>query len=354
MKQSLMMFSLLAPVWSQGAELVAHDARELRAALSGLQAGDVLKIAPGTYPGGHHVRGIENLTVEALDPAQPPLFEGGNGGWHFSQCPGLTLRHLRVRGQKINGINLDDGGVEKPLVKGVRVEGVEVGDIGPQGNFDALKASGLQGLVVQDCVFAGWGGQGVDLVGCHDTLITGCRFTGKPGFSASAGIQIKGGCSGVVVEKCRFENAGARPVNIGGSTGLAYFRPQGAMHEARDITVRGNHIEGSECAAAFVGVDGALFENNTVLFPARWIFRVLQETRAEGFVPCRNGVVRGNRIVFRRRDIRDAVNVGPAVAVETFRFEDNRWFAEDQPESSELKLPVAETGAVYGVDPRVR
>jgi hypothetical protein len=183
-------------------------------------------------------------------------------------------------------------------------------------------------------------------------LVTGCRFVGKPGFRATIGVQIKGGSSGVVVEKCRFENAGERPLNIGGSTGLKFFRPPGAKHEAKDITVRGNHIEGSLCAAAFVGVDGALFEDNTILFPSRWIFRILQENRAEGFVPCRNGIVRGNRIVFRRADIREDVNMSPGVAAETFRFENNRWFAEDRPAASKPRLPVEETGGVYGTDPR--
>lgn len=327
-------------------------AAELRRVLAALADGDVVSIAPGVYPGGHHVTGVRNLTVQALDAERPPVFEGGKGGWHFSRCPGLVLRHLEVRGQSVNGINLDDGGSGQPLVTGVRVEGVRVGDIGPTGNHDGIKVSGLSGLVIRDCVIHGWGGQGIDLVGCHEVVVTGCRLTGKAGFSATSGVQIKGGSSRVTVENCRFENAGQRPLNIGGSTGMAFFRPLGAKHEARDITVRGNLIEGSLCAAAFVGVDGALFEDNTVLFPGRWLFRILQETRAEGFTPCRGGSVRGNRIVFRRSEIREDVNMSPGVAAETFRFENNHWFAEDRPQASKPRLPVAETGGAYGTDPR--
>lgn len=329
-----------------------RDAGALRAALAGLKPGTVLKIAPGTYPGGWSVREVGDLTVEALDPSQPPLFEGGNVAWHFSGCPNLRLRHLRVRGQKQNGLNLDEGGVGKPLLEGVRIEAVEVSDIGPDGNHDGIKMSGLRGAQVENCRVEGWGGQAIDLVGCHEVRIRGCHFKGKEGFRATVGVQIKGGSSGVLVENCRFENAGERPVNLGGSTGLPFFRPQDAKHEARDITVRGNQIEGSTCAAAFVGVDGALFEDNTVLFPGRWIFRILQENRNEGFVPCRNGVVRGNRIVFRRGDIREFVNRSDFVAAETFRFENNHWFAEDDPKASKPRLPVEETGGHYGVDPR--
>jgi hypothetical protein len=334
------------------AEHLAGNAAELRAAVAGLQPGDVLKIAPGTYPGGQYLKGLARLTIEALDPQRPPLFEGGKTAWHFSECPELTLRHLRVRGQSDNGLNVDDGGPDNPLVEGVRIERVEVSDIGPDGNHDGIKLSGLRGAVIEACVVAGWGGQAIDLVGCHDVRIAGCRFEGKPGYRATAGVQIKGGSSGVLVERCRFEHAGERPLNIGGSTGLAFFRPLGAKHEARNITVRGNQIEGSLCAAAFVGVDGAVFEDNTVLFPERWIFRILQENRNEGFVPSRNGVVRGNRIIFRRDQIREHVNQSDGVAAETFRFENNHWFAEDRPDASRPRLPVEETGGVYGTDPR--
>lgn len=352
MKRLLMSWWLLVPAGLGAAEVVVREAGELRATLAALKPGAVLRIAPGRYPGGQSLTGVAEVTIEALDPAEPPVFEGGKSGWHFSRCPGLVLRHLVVRGQSQNGINLDDGGPGQARVTGVRLENLRVSDIGPTGNHDGIKVSGLRELVIADCEVAGWGGQGVDLVGCHEVLITGCRFTGKPGFSASAGVQIKGGSSAVVVERCRFENAGERALNLGGSTGMAYFRPPGAKYEARDLTVRGNRIAGSLCAAAFVGVDGALFEDNTVLFPGRWIFRVLQETRAEGFLPCRHGVVRGNRIVYRRADIREEVNQSDGVAIETFRFETNRWYAEDRPEASRPRLPVAETGGMYGVDPR--
>lgn len=290
-------FCFLSPADRTGvaAEHVVRDAQALRKAIAGLKPCDVLKIAPGTYPGGNYVKGVSNLTVTVLEPQRPPVFEGGKTGWHFSECPGLVLRHLHVRGQSINGLNLDNGSASKPLVEQVRLEEIQVSDIGPDGNYDGIKVSGLRHVLIRSCVVTGWGGQAVDLVGCHEVLITGCRFIGKAGYRATVGVQIKGGSSRVVVEKCRFENAGERPVNIGGSTGLKFFRPLGARHEAANVTVRGNHIEGSLCAAAFVGVDGALFEDNTVLFPQRWIFRLLQENRNEGFVPCRNGVVRGNR-----------------------------------------------------------
>ena len=333
-------------------DVTAHNAEELQAALLDLKPGTTLKIAAGEYPGGHHVAGVADLTIEALDPKQPPLFKGGSNAWQFSRCSGLTLRNLRVSGQTGNGLNLDDGGELMNPVTRITIENIEVSDIGPRGNHDGIKCSGLDELTIRDCTITGWGGEGIDCVGCHKSLITGCRFIGKEGFSASAGVQLKGGTSEVTVEKCHFTNAGQRPLNVGGSTGMAFFRPSDAKHEASRIVVRDNVIEGSPCAAAFVGVDGAEFTANTILFPEKWVFRVLQETKEAGFVPCRNVVVQSNRIVFRRSAVQIEINIGSDTAPETFHFEKNQWFAEDQPQASKPTLPVAEKDGKYGHDPR--
>jgi hypothetical protein len=333
-------------------EIIVRDADSLRIALPDLKPGTTLKIAPGDYPGGHHVSGIEKLTIEALDPKNPPHFKGGGNAWHFSRCNDLTLRNLRISGQTGNGLNLDDGGDLANPTTGITIEHVEISDIGPKGNHDGIKCSGLDKLTIRDCTITGWGGQGIDFVGCHHSLITGCRFIGKEGFTASAAIQLKGGTSDVIVEKCHFTNAGERPINLGGSTGLPYFRPQGAKYEATRLLVRDNVIEGSLCAAAFVGVDGAEFSGNTIVFPAKWIFRILQETRDPGFAPCRNVLIKDNKIIFRRAQVQIDINIGDGTAPETFRFEKNRWFAEDRPQSSKPRLPVEEKDGNYGVDPR--
>lgn len=330
------------------AEYTVSTVEELRAALPKLGDGDTLKIAAGEYPGGHRVEGRSHLTITALDPQDPPIFVGGANAWHFSRCPNLAVSHLRTRAQTRNGLNLDDGGDRENPVEGITLSNLEIREVGPRGNHDGIKGSGLVGLTIRDCLVEGWGGQGIDLVGCHRSLIVGCRFVGKEGFSASAGVQIKGGSSEITVEKCHFQNAGERALNFGGSTGLAYFRPPGAKHEAARLVARNNVIEGSLCAAAFVGVDGAEFAGNTIRYPGRWIFRILQETTEEGFVPCRNVRITGNRIVFRRAEIRSDLNVGANTAPETFVFEGNRWLAEDRPEASKPILPVGEKDGVYG------
>lgn len=338
----------LQAAYVQANEVIIRDAASLRSSLRDLKPGTTLKIGPGEYPGGHAIAGIEKLTIEALDSKQPPVFKGGKTGFQFSRCIDLTLRHIRITGQSLNGLNLDDGGKLSDPVTGITLDHVEVSDIGPDGNYDGIKCSGLDQATIRHCTVTGWGGQGIDFVGCHRTLITDCRFIGKEGYYATAGIQLKGGSSDIIVENCRFTNAGQRPINLGGSTGLPYFRPQGAKYEAARLVVRNNTIEGSLCAAAFVGVDGAEFINNTIVYPEKWIFRILQEQKAPDFAPCRNVLVKDNHITFRRSQVQTDLNIGAGTAPETFRFENNHWLAEDKPQASKPKLPVEEKGGVYG------
>lgn len=347
-----LLLSITFLVIHHASALSITDSAALKAVLRDVKSGAVLKLAPGDYSGGHHVTGIEDLTIEALDPKQPPHFKGGATAFQFSRCQRLTLRHLRISGQSTNGLNLDDGGQLGSPVNGITLDHIEVSDIGPTGNHDAIKCSGLDHLTIRDCTITGWGGQGIDFVGCHDSQISGCKFIGKDGFTASAAIQLKGGTSGIIVEKCHFKDAGERPINLGGSTGLPFFRPSDATYEAKDLTVRDCLIEGSLCAAAFVGVDGAIFTRNTILYPEKWIFRILQETTGERFAPCRNVQITDNQITFRRSQVQVDINIGSGTAAETFLFKANHWFAEDRPERSKPKLPIEETGGVYGINLR--
>jgi len=313
-----------------------------------------IMIAPGTYVGGYHINGVPDLTVEALDPKNPPHFRGDRPfGWKFSQCPRLTVRGLRISDHAENGLVIDDDYQVGRPVTGVTIEDVTISDIDPTGDHDGIKCSGLVNLTIRRCVISGWGGQGIDLVGCHRSEITDCRFIGKPGSTATAAIQLKGGTSDIIVTKCHFLQAGERPLNLGGSTGLPdHFRPQGVKHEAARLKVYDNTIEGSPCAAAFVGVDGADFSRNTILFPTQWVFRILQETREPGFAPCRNVRISDNRIVFRRGDLKSDLNIGTGTEPQSFVFEGNRWFAEDRPAASRPTLPTAEKNGQYGQDPR--
>jgi hypothetical protein len=356
-----------APV-ARAADTLARTVEEIRRALASAKPGDRVRVAPGTYEGGLSVvdlRGADGrpIVLEAADPKQPPWFRGGGSGLHLSGCSHVEVHGLAFEGQTGNGVNVDDGGERAKGSEGVVLAGLTVRDVGPDGNCDGIKASGVRRFRVETCTVERWGraGSAIDFVGCADGVVTDCTFRHVEGQAGRAsGVQAKGGTRDVVVRRCRFEHAGGRAVNCGGSTGLAYFRPplaswKGPRFEAKAVRVEGCTFVGSEAAVAFVGCDGATFRFNTVFWPGRWAMRILQETREEGFVPCRDGVVADNLFVFRSdRWSEGGVNRGAGTSPESFRFERNAWWCEDDgPRTRALvRLPSEERDGTYGVDPR--
>lgn len=357
----LLVFVSFVPLVSAlGAETVVEvaDDHSLRAALRAAKPGTRIRIAAGRYRPGVYVtnlRGTEQepIVIEGADPNSPPRFEGGGEAWHLSDCAYVTLRNIAVRGQSSNGINVDDGGTFETPAHHIVLENLRIADTGPTGNHDAIKLSGVTDFIVRNCVLEGWGGQALDMVGCHRGLIEGCRFVGKEGFTQHTGPQTKGGSSRIVVRRCLFLDAADRGVQLGGSTGRSFFRPRASLCEATEILVEGCTFVGCEAPVAYVGVDGATFRYNTIYRPRKWIMRILQETNLEGFVPCRNGRFEHNLIVFRRADVGVFVNVGPNTKPETFQFAENFWFCEDRPGASRPDLPTPETDGVYGIDPQL-
>src|SRR5436190_11303511 len=189
------------------------------------------------------------------------------------------------------------------------------------------------------------------MVVCHRGVIEGCTIKHtEPEPPNCTGVQAKGGTSEITVRRNRFENAGGRAVNIGGSTGLKFFRPPLANGtnnaEARDIRVEGNTFVGSSAPIAFVGVDGAIVRFNTIEKPSRWAVRILQETKGPQFVACRNGEFTDNTVLFEAN--RGTVNVGGGTQPQTFKFARNWWYCVDYPGRSRVSLPVPEADGVYG------
>jgi len=343
--------------------------QELVAAVAAARPGARIEVAGGEYAGGLEFAKLcgeagRPIVIAGADAKNAPRFVGGGCGLHLVDPRFVELRDLRFEGATGNGVNIDDGGVADAAARGIVLRGLRVADVGPRGNHDALKVSGLTGFVVEDCVVERWGisgGSGIDMVGCRDGVVQRCTFRHDADANATggSGVQMKGGSSGVVVRGCEFHDAGSRAVNLGGSTGMEFFRPPLAAWrgtekwEAKDLVVEGNLFVGSDAAVAFVGVDGAVVRCNTFVEPRRWVVRILQETREPGFVPCRRGVFESNLVVFRSSWSSGGVNVGDATAADTFGFAKNWWWCVDRPERSEPQLPVREKGGTCGVDPKL-
>jgi hypothetical protein len=333
---------------------VATD-EEFRAALAVAKAGTRILIAPGRYRGGFARSGLQGTEAEPVviagaDPQEPPEFVGeaaggsGSVAMHLSQISHVVLQDLVVRGFPGNGLNIDDGGSAETPSHHVRIEHLQVLRIGPEGNRDGLKMSGVDQFVVVDCVFHGWGGSAIDCVGCHEGVVERCRFEGVEGFSQSNAVQLKGGSRGVRVLENFFLNAGQRAINIGGSTGAAYFRPAVGDSEAAEIEVAGNRFVGGMAAVAWVTADGGHVHHNTFVDQEKWLLRILQENQDPRMRPSHDGLFEDNLVV-----VGDGasvlLNIGPATAPETFRFRRNAWYSR---RGRPPQLPTPETDPVSG------
>lgn len=332
---------------------------ELVAAAKVVKPGQCIRIAPGTYSGGTHltdVHGVEGkpIVITAQDPANPPVFKGGGSAIQLSKVSYLQLHNLTITNARDNGLNIDDGGtIDKPshhiILKNIRVSDL------PQGNHDGIKLSGIDHFQIQNCDIQRWGGSGIDMVGCHNGEVLNSTFRD----GGSNGVQMKGGTSNIRIAQCRFENSGERGVNLGGSTGIPYFRPSldtipvGNRYEAKNLTVQHNTFIGSVAPIAFVGVNGAKVDHNTIIYPKRWAIRILQETATPDFLPCGNGVFSRNLIVFRSDSwASGGVNIGPKTNPASFIFSENFWFCEDNPSRSKPTLPTQPKGDKIGQDPQ--
>lgn len=357
----VVLVAALAPASCQdpaevAAPTIVSDAGQLRRALAAAEPGDVILLVPGTYAGGLYVESLQGaegrpIVIAGADPDDPPVFVGGGSALHLVDPAYVELRDLVVTGATANGLNIDDGGSYDTPAHHVILRRITVRDVGPEGNCDGIKLSGVDDFRVEECVVERWGdgGSAIDMVGCHRGVIEGCRFEHPTG--GATGPQCKGGTSEVAIRRCEFRGAIARGVNIGGSTGLQYFRPSPQGYEAKDITVEGNVFVAVQAPVAFVGCDGAVVRFNTIYHPGKWALRILQETREPGFVPCRNGVFTDNIVVFRSDSWSEGgVNIGPATAPETFSFARNVWYCEDRPAVGP-RLPTEEIDGLVGVDP---
>ena len=356
-------FALLSSIaFAQESASPAREVRvsttaELRSALAAAAPGTRIAIAAGEYEGfeAPNLKGTQTqpIALSAADAKAPPVFRGGV---HLADCCYLEISGLIFDRAPSNGLNIDDGGAFETPAHHITLRDVTVRDCGGRGNDDGIKLSGVDDFVLERCTVERWGrgGSAIDMVGCHRGVIESCTFRDSEEKAAATGVQTKGGSRDIAIRRCRFEHAGERAVNIGGSTGLDYFRPKPEGFEAKDITVEGCTFIGSMAPIAFVGIDGASVRFNTFYRPTKWCLRILQETREPGFVACRGGKFTDNLIAYRASEVSTHVNVGPDTAPATFEFARNYWFCIDEPARARPQLPVAEKDSAGGADPLFR
>lgn len=338
--------------------ITVRDRTGLVQALGRAAAGTKILLESGTYAGGivqARLRGTleKPVLIAAANPERPPVIQGGASGLQLSSPEYVELKDLIFTEATANGLNIDDSGSSETPAHHVVLRNIVVRQVGPRGNRDGIKLSGLKEFLVEDCRVEQWGSSGsaIDMVGCQEGVIRGCRYLDAGGDFAN-GVQTKGGSQKIVIQRCRFENAGGRALNIGGHTGLPYFRPKPQNFEARDITVEDCEIRGGVSAICFVGVDGAVVRHNTIVRPTRWAIRILQENVDGRFVPCCDGRFEKNVVVFRSDEMRQLVNIGGQTSPETFQFTGNVWYCADRPGDTRrlVELPGDEKESRYGTE----
>lgn len=303
--------------------------------------GDSIVCYDAVIQGGMYISNLQGRSDQWIYILSAPntnvIIRGGNNSIQFSDAAYLHIEGFIIESQTGNGLNIDDAGSFDTPTHHIHIVGCTIRDINATGNNDLLKLSGLNDFVIRNCTFlnGSQGGSGIDMVGCHRGRIIGNAFQNM----GSNSIQAKGGTSDIEILRNTFQNGGARALNLGGSTGLAFFRPQNATAEAERIKVIANVIEGSEAAVAFVGCRNVDVSNNTILFPRKWIIRILQETVDPArFLPCGDNSFFNNLVVIDQNVSIDA-NIGPNTAPETFTFSKNLWWKTSNPSWNGPNLP---------------
>jgi hypothetical protein len=330
-------------------------------ALPALTPGTALRIRSGTYAGGAFASGLRGtaeapIWIGGVPGELRPAIVGGANALQLSAAQYVVIHDLEIRGQDANGLNIDDGEVASGQAHHLIFRNLIFGPIGDGGNQDCLKLSGIDDYFVLDNeFFECGGGSAVDHVGCHRGVVARNYLADLRG----NGVQSKGGSEDILITRNRFDAAGERAVNMGGSTGFQFFRPPLSTSqpnfEARNIRVVANEFIGGVSPIAFVGCVECMAANNTVIDPERWIMRILQETLSEGeytFEPARSGRFLNNVVYFSRALLSTYVNVGGETDPGSFTFAGNLWYAHDMPgESEPSPLPVVESYGIYGQDP---
>ena len=327
-----------------------HPYSSFLEAIEDVTPGDTILIFSGTYNGGlfiDQLQGLPGAWIFILAaPEEMVIFDGGNNAWQITDAAYLYIHGIIFEHQSGNGLNFDDGGTYESPAHHVIFENCTFRNINASGNNDLLKLSGIDSFEIRSCFFfnGAEGGSGIDMVGCHDGLIQNCHFENL----GSNSIQAKGGTRNIRIERNFFLNGGSRAVNLGGSTGLQFFRPIDAPYEAADLKVYSNIIIGSEAAVAFVGCINTEVVNNTIYLPGKWVLRILQETvDLSRFPPCGYNTFRNN-IVYIDDHVNVECNIGPNTAPETFTFSSNLWFNEDDAVWTGPNLPVTDVDQIIG------
>ena len=315
--------------------------------------GDTIMIHEGSYSGDLSIVNLQGTAANRIyiisAPRATVIFNGGVSSWHMTDAAYVQIKGFTFQQQTGNGFNVDDGGTFNTPSHHIVFDSCTFGDIKATGNNDLLKMSGVDFFEIKNCIFLNGaaGGSGIDMVGCHEGLITGNRFENQ----GSNSVQAKGGSKSIRIEANFFRNGGQRTLNLGGSTNLKLFRPINANYEASQLRVYSNIFVGSDAPIAYVGCVQTEVINNTFYLPQKWVIRILQETvDTSRFYPCGNNSFKNN-IIYRDSLVSIDCNIGPYTNPQSFSFSNNLWYHAQNPAWAGPDLPAKDVNSIIGKDP---
>ena len=272
-------------------------------AISKAEPGTAVRIMPGTYTTSIYTEKLygteENpIWIGGIPGQERPVFDGA--GVQIVKGAYIIIHDLEVKdiaGATGTGIHVNDGGdIKWPSETHHFIfRNLYVHDI----TYQNFKFAGLSYSWIFDCEVS-WEtlGQsaGLDYVGCHYTTIAYNYFHDLKG----VGIQLKGGSFEADIYGNLFINAGARAINMGGSTGEQFFRPylvkDGTMYEGRYLRAYSNIFIGGGSTFSFVCSTDCYAVNNTVIRPKNQIFRILNEDGGNHLKLGNNGRPHNNTV----------------------------------------------------------
>ncbi len=304
------------------------------------------------------------IRIGGLDPSNPGIVMAGREGLRFQQPQHLVIENLIITGATMRGLVINggpgQGETREPWPAHVTLRNVTVQRTGPRGDRHAIDLTGLSDLQIEDCHVEGWGGAGINLVGCHTVTISKCTIKGLADHSQSVGIMMRGGCTGVRITDCVIEGATERGVSIGGRTDVADFWPRmpddappGSRFEARDVTVLRCVLVGSECPVAFVSCDDAFVRYSTIVRPRRWATCMIKENDDARVAPPHHAVLGNALIVWEPGDLEQSVHIGEGIDPKPLYLEANLWWSPE-PLEQLLDLPgIRHRPQITSIDPKL-
>jgi hypothetical protein len=308
----------------------ASPYRTVQRAMQGATQGTEVVLLAGTYPA---LGNVSNLTGTMQNPIKI-RGEGevivnataGPTGLSMSDPRYVVIENLIIQNSPIHGMNIDDGGSYATPGEYLVLREIDFRNIGSGNNNDCLKISGINRFHIEGGSFENCNmGEAIDMVGCHDGIVTGNLFRNIPQHA----VQAKGGSENILFHGNIFRDIAGHALNLGGSTDPTLFRPITATSEGIRIRAVANIIERALAPAAFIACRSCEFTQNTVISPNRWPIRILQGGSDGQSFPSRDGFVYNNIFVFQSSRVSTFVNIGVGTNPETFSFANNLWFSTD-------------------------